>query len=474
MPKIVFVNPPLSHEERYGVRHKAGGWTPPTGLAYLAAVVRQKGVDVEIIDAAALGLSHEEAAEKILSAKPKYVGLTAVTIAINNAARVAELLKKSDPSITTIIGGAHFTALPKDTLERFSCFDVGVFGEGEATIGELLDSLEQNQDLSGVKGIFYRKDGKIIQTEQRPVIRNLDELPKPAWDLLPNLATHYSPPAHTVKNFPAALLVLSRGCPGRCKFCDRSVFGNYCRAHSARYAVNLIKELNSKYGIREFQIRDDNFLAYRKRLIEFCDLLKQEKLGVTWSCAGRVDMITPEILKLMKDAGCWQIWYGVESGSQEVLDFIGKNITLDQIRQAVGWTKEAGISPCGFFMLGLPKETKEDIEKTIRFSQELPIDEFHITFFTPFPGSEFYRTAKQYGEFDDDWKKMNCWLPIFVPKGMTVQQLEDYSKKAFTGFYLRPRQVMSYLKRIRSPRHAMAYFEGAISLLEFLVTKRKV
>jgi radical SAM superfamily enzyme YgiQ (UPF0313 family) len=472
MSKIIFINPPLSHEERYGLKVKSGGWTPPLGLAYLSAVVRIRGFEVNILDAAALGMSHEDAANKALSENPQYVGITGSTVAIYNANRVAEWIKKLNNSVITIIGGPHLTALPLETMEKFNSFDIGVVGEGEITIVELLEALELGRDLSEVKGLLFREKGKIIQTDKRPFIKNLDELPTPAWDLLPDLPTYYSPPVHTVKKFPAALLVLSRGCPGKCKFCDRSVFGNICRAHSAEYAINLIKELYVKYGIKEFQIRDDNFLAYRMRLIEFCNLLKRENLNIVWTCAGRVDMINPEILKIMKEAGCWQIWYGVESGNQEMLDFIGKNITLEQITRAITWTKEAGISTGGFFIMGLPNETPITIESTIKFSQELPLDEFHIAFFTPFPGSEFYKTASEYGEFNNDWQKMNGWIPLFVPKGMTIKELEYYSKKAFREFYFRPGQVLNYLKRIRNFKHVKAYFFGFLSLIEFLIKNR--
>lgn len=473
MVKIIFINPPLSHEERYGLKTKSGGWTPPLGLAYLAAVVRIRGFEVNILDAAALELSPEDVARKVLLENPQYVGITGATVAIHNANLVAEWVKKINPRVITIIGGAHLTALPRETMETFPAFDIAVVGEGEITIIELLEALDSGNRLSEIKGILFREAGKILQTEKRPFIKNLDTLPAPAWDLLPDLSIYYSPPVHTVKQFPAALLVLSRGCPGKCKFCDRSVFGNVCRAHSAEYAVAIIRELHAKYDIKEFQIRDDNFLAYRMRLMEFCHLLKKENLNITWTCAGRVDMINPEILKIMKDAGCWQIWYGVESGKQEILDFIGKNITLAQIRQAIIWTKEAGISTGGFFIMGLPNENPGTIVATIKFSQELPLDEFHIAFFTPFPGSEFYTTASQYGEFDNDWQKMNGWIPLFVPKGMTIDELVYYSKKAFKEFYFRPRQVLNYVKRIRSFKHVKAYVLGFLSLIEFLIKNRK-
>ena len=223
--------------------------------------------------------------------------------------------------------------------------------------------------MSSVRGIAYRPDAscrELILTPPREPIEDLDSIPFPAWDLLPDLAKSYCPPAHTVKRFPASLIMTSRGCPGKCTFCDNKVFGRSVRTHSADYVVRLIRHLQQQYGIRELQIRDDNFLASKQRAVELCQRLIDEKIDLAWSCAGRVDMITPDMLQLMKRAGCWQIWYGIESGSNRVLKAIRKNTTCERIEAAVRSTKRAGISPCGFFMIGLPTETEDDIEEDDR------------------------------------------------------------------------------------------------------------
>jgi radical SAM superfamily enzyme YgiQ (UPF0313 family) len=182
-------------------------------------------------------------------------------------------------------------------------------------------------------------------------------------------------------------------------------------------------------------------------------------------------MVNPEVLKMMHDAGCWQIWYGVESGSQRVLDFINKHTKLDKIRETVKMTKDAGIDVGGFFMLGLPTETTEDIEATIRFSRELELDEAHFTFFTPLPGCELHAIANQYGVFDSDWRKASMWNPVFVPNGITEKQLVKYWKCASTGFYLRPRIIFGYIKKIHSWQHVKVYLLGVLSLLEAVFIK---
>ncbi|MGR3295888.1 MAG: B12-binding domain-containing radical SAM protein [Candidatus Bathyanammoxibius sp.] len=475
--KVVLVNPPLTTEERYGVHFQSGGKTPPLGLACLAAVLQDHQIDVRIVDGA-ISNDYTATVADILSGDPDVVGVTASTVSIHNAAEVARLVKDADESVVTLIGGPHITATPVATMKQFPSFDIGVLGEAEETIVDLIDYLRDAQSPRNARGpwsvggLILRTDNGVVRTSQRTPIADLDTLPFPAWELLPELGRHYCPPVHTVKQLPAALLVTSRGCPARCTFCDRSVFGHNMRAYSAEYVMAMIRDLYYNYGIREFQFRDDNFLAFRPQLVELCRLLIEEKLGISWSLAGRVDMVNPEILGMLAEAGCWQIWYGVESGSQRILDVINKQTKLGVVQRAVQQTRDAGISPCGFFMLGMPTETVDDIETTIRFSRELPLDEAHFTFFTPMPGSEVYETVEQYGELDADWKRTNCWNPVFMPTGMTEQQLVKLWKRATLGFYLRPRIVWGYLRRIRSWRHVRIYLSGVLALLESVFVKR--
>ncbi len=470
MSRIVLVNPPLTTEERYGVHFRSGGMTPPLGLACLASILMNHSIGVRIVDGA-LANDYRVIVDDILRSKPDYVGITASTVSIYNASKLASMIKDKNSNIIIFIGGAHLTALPVDTMKRFGSFDIGVIGEADYTLTELIDTLETKGDLSLVNGIIYRGE-ELIQTAKRAFTINLDDLPMPAWELLPDIARTYCPPVHTVKRLPAALLVTSRGCPAKCKFCDRSIFGNNIRANSANYVMKMMRQLYYKYGIREFQFRDDNFLAFRPRLVELCHLLENSNLDIVFSIAGRIDMVNPEILSLLAKAGCWQIWYGVESGSQRILDFINKKTTLEKIKNAVDMTKKAGIDACGFFMIGLPIETPDDIKATIKFSRSLALSEAHFTFFTPLPGCELYETVRQYGAFDDDWHKASCWNPVFIPDGMTEKQLVHYWKRASLGFYLRPRIILNYIKKIRSFSHIKIYLLGVFSLFEAIFIKK--
>ena len=467
MKKILFINPPLTLKDRYGEMAESGTTTPPLGLCNLAAVTREAGYKTEILDAEALRLTFKETVDRIIKEKPDYIGITAVTISILNAGRLAKMVKKVYPKMI-IIGGPHLTAVAEETMGRFKEFDIGVVGEGEITIVELLKALDSNKKLENVNGLIIRKCKEIKRTEPREFLKDMDKLLMPAWDLLPKLTKYYKTPTFNFGRTPATSLVTSRGCVGQCLFCDRKVFGNFVRGYSARYIIDMIKHLQKRYGIKEVIIHDDAFVILRKRLIEFCNIIINEKMDITWSCNARVDLVNPEILKLMRRAGCWQIGYGIESGSQRVLDFIKKGTKLEQIEKAVRWTKEAGMRTRGFFMMGHPTETEKTIRETINFAKRIPVDDFQITLFTPLPGSAAYAVAKQYGEFDDDWSKMNMWEPIFVPKGLTKEGLIKYQRMAFREFYCRPKIILSYLKTLRKPEHLAKLLKGGISLLKSL------
>lgn len=448
MAKIVFCTPPFTMEELYGGLAKSGNTMPSLGLCLMAAVLRKNGHEVRIIEPTALGMDLDATVRKIVSFGPGYVGITAPTILVCQAARLAGELKKIDKKIITILGGAHITALPAETIMDFPEFDVGCVGEGEKTIQELITALENKGDLKAVQGIVFRENGRALITQGRMPIQELDELPFPAWDLLEGFPGAYKPPAHTYRRLPLATLVTSRGCPYQCIFCDTSVFGRRHRFHSASYVFKMIETLHREYGIKEIIFYDDAITTQRQRLIEICGMLNESKIRIRWSCSSRVNQIDKEILKIMKKGGCWQIGYGIESGSQQILDILKKKITLEQIRNAIRLTKEAGISSKGFFMIGNFLETKETINQTINFAKSLALDDFQITNFTPFPGSEAYNTAQQYGSFEKDWKKMNMLKICFIPSGLTPGDLIKGQREAYQKFYMRPRIIAGELADI--------------------------
>jgi radical SAM superfamily enzyme YgiQ (UPF0313 family) len=389
---------------------------------------------------------------------------------MNETAELSRKLKKELKDSIIILGGGHITSLPYETMQKYPEFDIGIIGEGEETLKEILLTLEDKKELENVKGIIFRKSKEIIKTEKREYIKDLDKLNFPAWDLLPNITKYYIPPADGMNRFPSTSLITSRGCPGKCIFCNLTMFGNTIRYHSVNYTINMIKHLIKNYKIKEIFFQDDTFVVNKKILRQLCERMINENLKITWSCYGRVDMVDFDTLKIMKKAGCWQISYGIETGSQEILNFTKKNITIEQIKDAIKWTRDAKINAKGTFMLGNFLESKETINKTINLIKKLNLTDFHMTYFTPFPGSLSYEIAKQYGEFDPDWSKLDMFTISFIPKNLTKKELQYYYKKIYKIFYLRPKIIFYYIKKIFShPKIAIKLITSAFDFLKFTV-----
>jgi radical SAM superfamily enzyme YgiQ (UPF0313 family) len=442
---IVLLNPPLTKEERGASLKAAVARSIPYGLISLASVIRALGYKVFLLDATNLEYGVEETVHKLLAFNPDYVGISVVTLNVERADRTAKELKKKNKSIKIIVGGPHLSSTPEETMGRFSGFDVGVIGEGEETAGELLTALDLSKPLKDIKGIIYRDNDTVVMTERRPFIRDCDVLPMPAWDLLKGLATFYRPSAPSYIRLPSTTIVTSRGCPGNCTFCNsRAIFGGL-RCFSADYVIAMMECLIRHYGIRDISIYDDNFIFHRERVKKICNTIMDKKLNISWSCYSRVDQGNTELFRLMKRAGCWQISYGIESGSQRILDAMKKNVTLAQIEKTLKSTKSAGLRTRGFFMIGNIGEDESSILETLAFMKKIPLDDFHFTYFTPLPGTVAYDTAQAYGTFDKTWSKMNLQYPVFIPTGLTASKMEYYSRVAYRTFYFRPRILASYL-----------------------------
>ncbi len=315
---------------------------------------------------------------------------------------------------------------------------------------------------------MYRNNGEIVITSPRPLIADLDNLPMPAWDLLPRLDTHYSPPPPSLYRLPSFSLITSRGCPYNCIFCDKSAFGDKIRYHSPDYIMNMIRDLYYNYKIRDLRINDDNFAFARKNVLEICDLLKKEKIDLSWCCLSSVQVADEYALRMMKEAGCWQLRYGLESGSQEVLNLIQKHATLEQSRRAIELTHKAGIESYAFFLIGNPGETKDTIRQTINFAKSLPLDVFKMNFLTPLPGSNLWAYAENFGSFDRRWEKLTFHIePAFVPHGFTKREIMYYRKKAYREFYLRLKVILLYLKKFKNRWQCYRLLRGTLTLLTY-------
>ncbi len=467
-PKVVLCYPPVVMQDRY---HSIARWVTvvPQGMAILAAVLREQGFEVACVDSVAEKLTRQEVLKRVLDENPDVVGFSSTTLVVTNAARIAGALKQARPDIVTLVGGAHFSAVPVETLNRFPEFDLGVVGEGEFTLPELLNTFVTGGDLANVKGLVYREEGEPVFTPRRELVQDMDSLPMPAWDLFPDLPKYYQHVTVRIDRVPSASLLISRGClKGECTFCARDFYSSKTRIHSPQRALEMIRHLQENYGIKSINFEDEDLLIFRKVLKQFCQLLIDEKVDITWAISGRVDVVKPDLLELMKAAGCWSISYGVESGDQQVLDNMKKNVSLDQIKQALQWTREAGISPKAFFMVGSPGDTLQTIRKTTQFALDLPLDYFQMSYFVPLPGTEIYTNWQKYGTFEDDWEKINIWNPIFIAHGLSREILERESMRAFRKFYLRPHIIWMNIKRAFRTRYVIKHVQDAFRFLGFL------
>jgi len=470
--KIIFIIPPLTSEAGYAAPGDRVQLVPPIGLLYLAANCRKYGLDVSIIDAAALGYGIDETVKSILAGKPKFVGFSANTLSISSAARCAKKLRELAPDTFNIIGGPHVSSCPERTMELFNHFDAGVIGEGEQTIVELIDAVKVEKDLERVTGIVYRSGDEIKKTLPREYIKDLDELPMPAWDLLPSYKA-YKPSSTRFSRPPVGSIITSRGCPGECTFCDRSVFGRVWRGHGADYVLEMIKENIRRHHIRSLVINDDTFVINRKRLVRICERMAEERFNLKWSCSARINEMTLEKLQLMKKAGCFQIAYGIESGSQAILDLMKKKTSPDHMRKVIEDTRRAGIRSKGYFIIGHPGETSETMQETIDFALSVPLDDAQFTFLTPFPGTEVYQKAKESGFFIEEWEKMSLWETVFVPEGFTVEQMKHLQNTAFRKFYFRPRVIGSYARlALSSPSFSKTLSHEFLSFIRFVLKKK--
>ncbi|MDD5145721.1 MAG: radical SAM protein [Candidatus Pacebacteria bacterium] len=427
MEKVLLINPLVTDKEKFSNTAKVTPHhLPPQGLCFLAAVLREKGYAVKIIDAEATGEGDAIILNMVRAENPDYIGISATILSIFRAAEYVKMFRENFPDKKIILGGPQITASPEETMKIVPGIDAGILGEGEITILELLNAFKNKGDLNSVKGLILKEGDVLKRTAPREFIQNLDDLPLPAWDLLPSLTQYYSTSAITYKRTPAINLVTSRGCPNQCIFCDRSVFGRKWRAFSPNRIIEMVKVLVNKYGIKDIYFDDDHFLVSKERVKEFCRLLKEEKIDLTWSAVGRIDSVDEELISIIKSVGCHQLEFGLESGSQKILDILKKNVKVENVERNLKMVKAAGLSIKGLFMVGSPGETEETLKETEDFIKRVGITRLSVASFTPLPGSEVYSKAKEYGLFDDDWRKMNLRNTLFVPWGVTKEMLSKY------------------------------------------------
>lgn len=462
---LLLISPPSRGS--YGLVEKAHEHRMPLGLAYITAYVERNGYRVKALDFDAERLYIDDLTGILERLRPDVVGFSCTTPLIANVIKMAAIAKRFDRDIVVIAGGPHATALPEETLKR-SEIDVIVRGEGEQTTVEILDCLQNRRDLEGIEGLTYKSSSGIRRNPDRGLVRDIEQLPDPARNHFP--LDHYRAPYYLNRTRAAcANLIGSRGCPYRCIFCGQeAIFKHTVRSRKPSSIVDELEGLHRNHGIEIFFFEDSTFVLDNRTVRETCREILRRKLKVYWGAMGRVDRTDGELYRLMKAAGCIFIFYGVESGNQAILDRIRKRTTLDQIRQAVDIAKTSKIPVNTSFILGLPGENAETMRQTIDFAIELDPDYATFSLATPYPGTEFYRIALEEGHDLSDWDRYQLSRygdPIYIPAGMTKEELIRLHKLAYRKFYLRGGYLLKSILKVNSFKDLVYKAQTAVSLL---------
>lgn len=421
---------------------------PPLGILYIAAVLERAGHEVQIMDPFGGDYSFLREVEEFA---PQLVGLSLVTTQYRRALSLVERLKKGLPGAIFCAGGPHPSALPQRTLEELG-LDFVVVGEGEYTMREVCERLEEGESLESVAGIVYRSEDGLITNPPRDLISDLDELPFPARHLV-DLESYFRPPGTFRGTFVsrATSVMSSRGCPYQCIFCAaHNIFGRKIRQRSPANVVEEIDHLVRSYGVDHIYFVDDTFTANRKWTLEFCQALRQKDRDVKWGCQVRANTVDDELLMEMKSSGCIWVAVGVESGSEKVLRNIKKGTNPDMIREAFRAIRKAGLMSNATFVVGSPGEERKDIEKTLGLAKEIKADSYNFFFLTPFPGSELYEMALANGWFAEEtdftvnWDIRHTESPV-MEINFTADELKRIRARLQNAFLWR--NYLSYLKQ---------------------------
>jgi radical SAM superfamily enzyme YgiQ (UPF0313 family) len=438
----------------------------PLGIGYLGAVLYKNHFEVNVIDCQAQKITYKQFKEEIGKVQPDIVGVTCTTLTYKSALKIVKIAKEAWPNCITAIGGPHVTFWDDKSLQEESSLDVVVRGEGENTMLELAQRIENSQPYTDLLGTTCRKGAGIVRNADRPYLENLDSLPFPAlhlWQHTENLRKYGTIP------YP---VMTSRGCVYWCNFCTAvRMFGRRYRMRSPKNVVDELEFLHKNYYANQFTFYDDTFTVDQARTAEICDEIQRRGLKIKWDCETRVDMVSKELLVKMREAGCIAVWFGVESGSKKVLTSMGKGFSLTQTRLAFKWAKEAGLMTVAGVILGFPGETRESAWETIRFVKELNPNDVGFYIATPYPGTPMYEEVKANGSLKiTDFDKYDTATPTFEIPNLTMQELTEIREQALQSFYLSPAYFVSALSMFKkgkmwglgATRLILAHFRRAV------------
>jgi len=465
--KVLLINPPTGlyvREDR--CQSSVGDFTvsvsrPPMDLMMMASSLESAGINCKIKDYPIEGGDWKAFRRDFLEFNPDLLILSVTTPTLKDDIISCRIAKEINPKTLTIAKGAHFLIDDRQVLEEFNVLDVIIRGENELVIKEIATA----SDLSRIKGITYRVAGKIIRNQDRPFLEDLDQLPVPARHLVNN--NLYARPD---TQEAMAVIETNRGCPGGCIFClVNLVSGRKIRSRSAKVVVDEIEECVNKYKIKNFHFKADTFTWNKDWVISLCEEIIKRKLKIKWLCNSRVNTLDSQRLEWMKEAGCWAIGLGIESGNQEILNKIKKGITLDECREAAGLCRKFGIKSYAYFIIGFPWDNQETINDSIRFALELNTD--FIDFFLPypFPGTELEKVSREYGLIGGQDKGRAYSQAIMGTLSLPKDKLLKLRKKALMKFYLRPGYIIRMLSGVKSPKVLYNYFRYGVMALKKII-----
>jgi len=455
--KFAFISPGANEELSLTEKSKVIGSWPPLGILYVATILRNEGVEVAVLDQAAVGYSIEQTAKWVEKQDPDILGFSTLASSGKTAARIAQKAKQYNPDIKTVFGNYYATFNHKRILTTYPQVDIIVRGEGEETTKELVKTIEKKRSLKKVRGITFRQKNKIITTPDRLLIKNIDELPIPDRTLL-NVEYHSTLVGAIGAPKKFTTLLSSRGCPYHCRFCgcQKIVHGTW-RPRSAEKTFEELQLLASE-GYRQFLFVDDSFTINQKRTTKLCKRIMKEKLDVEWICEGRVNHASYESMRSMVKAGCKIIYFGVESATQRILDYYQKQITPQQSRTAVKTARKAGMDIIvGSFIVGAPTETRQEIESTLKFAQEVPLDVPQYNILGVFPGMALWDEFKAKGYLTKEQEEQHWEMGVAVanvhPDTVPYEEIKYLIRHYYRQFFIqRPDFLLAQLARtMRSP-----------------------
>jgi radical SAM superfamily enzyme YgiQ (UPF0313 family) len=462
--KIMLIDPPDTGAAFGEISKKMRPFTPSLGIAYIAAVLEKNNIQFKLLDTKGYGMSLEEIKTEVRKYNPNIVGISCMTVSFGMSLEIARMIKSISNETTIVLGGPHVTPTAEDILIKHACIDITVIGEGEQTMLELA----KGKSLDTIKGIAFRKDGKVQINEARPLIEDLDTLPYPARHLF-NFE-NYSQPLYELYGAPIATVLAGRGCPFDCSFCSSKVtFTRKTRNRSIENIMAEIDHLIDTYNTKCIYFVDETLTVNKERIFKLCNEMK--KRNIPWIANSRVETLSRETLVMLKESNCKLLQFGIESGDPDVQMQLKKVNNLEKARQVFKWTHELKIDTAAYFIYGAPKETKETVKNTIEFVKQINPTYAHFFVLSPYPGTEIYEYMNNNGMMNvDDWSKVTSPKYdnfIINHPNFSNEELKAIQKNSYRQFYFNINRIFLLIGQLTNWQKIKRIFKLASMTLTF-------